>query len=130
MEVKLFEIRDRGTFIPVMAVRLIVNEMGDAGEVEFFLLRRAGYSKDQILISQAEPYIILCKLDGIEAQYDPFAWPNRRTMGTVHRHIIDLWQELKSGDVIDVEFLLGETQTPKKSERLGDYNPKTERIIE
>ncbi len=117
MEVKLFEIRDRGTFIPVMATRLIVNELGEMGEAELWLLRRAGYNESQVLISVAEPYIILCKLDGVEAQYDSFSWPNQRTMGNTHRHIIELWSELKSGDVIDVEFILGETQTPKESER-------------
>ena len=27
------------------------------------------------------------------------------------------WQELRDGDVIDVEFILGETAEPKRSER-------------
>lgn len=136
MEVKLFEIRDRGTFIPVMATRLIITGDVVQHDAEIYLLRRAGYAKEQILFRYAEPYVILTKLDGVEAQYDPFSWPNRRTMGTAHRHIIDLWSELRSGDVIDIEFILGETQTAKKSERLGetnivrDFNPETERIIE
>lgn len=122
MEVKLFEIRDAATFMPVMATRLIVNETGHMGEVELWLLRRAGYNETQVLVSAAEPYIILCKLDGVEAEYDPFAWSNRRTLGSAHRHIIDLWDELKSGDLIDIEYILGETQKPKESERITELN--------
>lgn len=114
MEVKLIEIRDKGTFIPAMAIRLYADE----GTPDHWLLRRAGYDATQIENEFAEPYIILAKLDGLEAHYDPFDWPNRRTMGTVHRHLIELWDEIKSGDVIDVEFILGETQVAKVSERL------------
>lgn len=121
MDVKLFEIRDAATFIPAMAVRL-----RNRNEAEFYLLRRAGYSAREIggpeetvgtLARDLEPYVILCKLDGVEAQYDPFAWPNQRTMGYAHQDIIKHWDELKSGDVIDVEYLNGETKEPKVSER-------------
>ena len=123
MQVKLFEIRDRNTFIPMLAIHLYVGGAPIAGnpsaEAEFFLLRRAGYSREQILFASAEPYILLCKLDGVESQYDPFAWGNQRTFGTVHRYLISEWNDLKSGDVIDVEYILGETQTPKTSERFN-----------
>lgn len=120
MDIKLFEIRDRATCIPAMAVRL-----RNRTPAEFFLLRRAGYSAEQIggpeefpgkLAHDREPYVILMKLDGVEAQYDPFAWRNFRTLGHAHSHIITHWHELASGDVVDVEFLLGETTTKKASE--------------
>lgn len=120
---KLFEIRDAATFIPVIATRLIVNETGSLGEQELWLLRRAGYDETQVTVSAAEPYIILCKLDGVDARYDPFDW-NSRTMKTAHLDIRDNWDELTSGDVIDVEFIKGESLTPKKSERKYDL-PKT-----
>src|SRR5262249_55810951 len=91
-------------------------------DAEFFLLRRAGYAEHQIRPSNypapTEPYIILCKLVEVEAHYDPFDWPRNRTMTTAHRHIINHWDELTSGDVIDVEFILGETKEPKQSERI------------
>lgn len=175
MEVKLLEIRDRNTFIATMAVRLF----GRTAR-EVFLLRRAGYSREQVtgitdekdltcpecgytvgadLVKDlhkmfpaglpcmntyghksgrivmmepkmgiggtytGEPYVILAKLDGVEAQYDPFRWPNFRTLGNAHQHIIEHWSELTSGDVVDVEFILGESKEPKQSERVtvGDY---------
>ena len=113
MEAKTFEIRDRATFIPVLATRLHIRDSRD-----FFLLRRAGYSEAQIMDSEAiqVPYIILTKLDGVEAHYDPFDWSNQRTLGRAHRHIIDNWYELSNGEVIDVEFILGESPKPKRSE--------------
>ena len=120
MEVKLLEIRDRATFIPAMAIRLIVNESSNTlYEKELWLLRRAGYNREQITISQDVPYIILCKLDGVEAQYDPFQWGLSRTMRDAHRYIIDSWSFLKSGDLVDVEFINGETPHPKISERVS-----------
>lgn len=117
--VKLFEIRDSATFMPVMAVRLSVanGEVGQADLREFRLLRRAGYSAEQIeQDSHQEPYVILCKLDGVEAQYDPYAWSRSRTLPVAHGHIIAHWDELESGSVIDVQYLLGESTEPKKSE--------------
>lgn len=40
------------------------------------------------------------------------AW-NRRA----HLYVRDHWAELRDGDVVDVQFILGETAAPKKSER-------------
>lgn len=118
MEIKLFEVRDRNTFMPVMAVKLGIRQ-GRRDGAELFLLRRAGYGLTQLMPTTQgmEPYVILCKLDGVEAQYDPFGWPNPRTLGTAHTHIIRNWSTLETGDVIDVEYILKETSTPKQSER-------------
>jgi len=120
MEIKLFEVRDSATFMPVMAIRLFIENPIVDPDNELWLLRRAGYSLEQIITKSAEPYIILVKLNGVEAQYDPFNWVPSRTMGNAHRYIIDNWNDLKSGEVIDVEFILGETQVKKRSERYGE----------
>lgn len=105
MQVKLFEIRDRGTLIPVMATFF------DGAESP--LLRVAGYAA-------GEHYVILTKLTGGEcsAEYDPFNWPaNPRTMREAHRFIATSpWGDLQDGQVIDVEFLQGETSAPKTSD--------------
>ncbi|MCR4300853.1 MAG: hypothetical protein NUV51_04520 [Sulfuricaulis sp.] len=114
MEMKLFEIRDKATFIPAMAIKL-----RNRTPEEFWLLRHAGYAAEQIggRDEDVEPYVILCKLDGVEAHYDSFDWPNQRTMGTAHRYIIANWRDLTSSDVVDVQFILGETIARKRSER-------------
>lgn len=116
MNIKLFEVRDRSTFLAVMAIVL----RGPVSERELWLLRRAGYDGSQITGPEenVERYVILCKLDGVEAQYDPHAWSGRsRTMPLAHDYIIKNWKNLTSGEVIDVEFILGESKLPKDSEQ-------------
>ena len=112
MTIKLFEIRDRATLIPAMAVHL-----RNRDEAEFFLLRRAGYGADEIggREEDVEPYIVLWCLTGGPAECDPFHWSNR-TMQTAHRYLIEHWRDVSSGAVIDVEFILGESKSPKLSE--------------
>jgi hypothetical protein len=39
-------------------------------------------------------------------------------MATAHHYIYDHFDELDDGDVVDVEFILGETAIKKVSERL------------
>ena len=101
MQIKLLEIRDRGTFIPVMAARF--------NGSEHRLFRAAGFGVGQ-------PAIIVVKLTGgaCAAEYDPFNWPkNPRTMHEAHLAIEKSWDSLQNGSVVDVEFELGETQTRK-----------------
>lgn len=123
MEIKLLEIRDEATFIPTMAVRLTARD-----EAEFYLLRRAGFGKEQITPFDSvdgkdycEYYIVLWRLEGGPAEYDPYSWGNR-TMANAHKFIIENWRTLQPGQVIDVQFILGETKEPKRSERLGETN--------
>ena len=50
--------------------------------------------------------------------YDCYGWPsNPRTYQVAHNYIATHWSALSDGDVIDVEFILGETDTRKTSER-------------
>lgn len=111
MQVKLFEIRDRMTCIPAMAIRLTAWD----GKEEF-ILRRAGYGKEQLLPESPDPYVILTKLDGLQTEYDPFRWGGGRTMFEAHRFILNSWNILLSGSVVDVEYILNETTAPKVSE--------------
>lgn len=125
MEVKLIEIRDRATFIPAIAVALTVQDEAIGGEgenerytSERYLLERAGYSETAIHFSAANPYILFTKLDGgSEAHYDPYSWRSR-TMSAAHSYLQEHWREVRSGQVIDVEHILGERPEPKQSERI------------
>lgn len=136
MEAKLFEVRDRATFMPVIAIALTVREFDpmiltekDVEEerrrkdAEMFLLRRVGYSRERLHEDCDSPYILLTRLDGgTPAEYDEYAWGNR-TWHYAHHYINENWTTLKSGDVIDVEYILNESNKPKESERVtvGDY---------
>lgn len=113
MESKLFEIRDSATFIPILAVRL-TPASGD----EAYLLARSGYGIEP---ESQGAYIILCRIVGgeLDARSTPNHWgQGTRTLPTAHRYIAEHWDTLTSGDVVDVEFILGETSEPKVSERV------------
>lgn len=124
MIVKAFEVRDSMTFIPVIAIKMSPEseyngrDLFDELESERYLLRRSGFN---IPFS----HVILCRMDALgqkyAASYDPYGWGGlgNRTLHHAHLYINDNFDELKSGDVIDVEYILNETNKPKKSERFG-----------
>jgi len=106
VEIKLFEIRDRATFLPVMAVKMYSENDG-----ENYLLKRTGFSF-------VNPLIAVCTLHQMEANYDPYEWGRAsRTMFVAHQYIQENFDDLKTGDVVDVECILGETTQCKISER-------------
>lgn len=106
MEIKLLEIRDRATFLPMFAMLCEASNEGQR-----YLLRRAGYGADTNLV-------LFGYLEGHKSPcgYDPYDWGDR-TKHVAHQYITEHWNELKDGDVIDVEFILGETAEKKTSER-------------
>ena len=115
METKLFELRDVGTFIPVLCVRL-----GSRNEAERFLLARGGYGR---FAEDHQRYVLMMGVDGGSGAVtsDPYDWAGNRTRMACHQHIIDNWDTLNSGDVVDWEFITGKTDKPKTSDRLGAY---------
>jgi hypothetical protein len=113
LETKMFEIRDRATFFVAYATRAVPTSPrtdADIHEKERYLLQRDGFSSD------IGPLVILYRSNQ-EAHYDPHYWGDR-TYNTAHQYITDNWHMLESGDVIDVEFILGEKPTAKLSERI------------
>ena len=109
METKLFELRDEGTFIPI-----ITTLMNSSDPAEAYLLRRAGYSFGPT----GRWFVLLDRLDGGHSDYRAHSQHGcgGRTYPAAHLYIQDHWWELASGQVIDVEYLLGERDTPKESE--------------
>lgn len=102
--IKFLEIRDRMTFIPCFAFK--------PSEFCNRLAWRAGFPSGNYAV-------IFGRLDeGGQCQYDPYGWPNPfiRTMPDAHKWIEAHWDEIKDGDVIDVEFNAGESTTKKTSE--------------
>lgn len=102
IDAKYVEIRDRATNVPALAVRIV----GDDSPIA----RRAGFGN--------MPCIELVHLTRDEAHYDAYSWTNR-TMNTAHSWLVDHWDEHKDGDVVDVEFILGETTVKKINEHLA-----------
>lgn len=102
MTIKQLEIRDTATTMPMLAMQV----SGEDG----WLFRRAGFGSQPLVI-----FINLCKM---ECQYDPYSWnTGARTVPEAHRYITEHWADVQDGDVIDVEFILGERPEKKTSER-------------
>jgi len=120
IETKLFEIRDSGTFIPIFAIRNMINlDIIKEQEAEQYLLVRSGFGINSDAITNGK---LECNDPRhSECTYDVFGHEYRmgRTFYEAHKYIKESWDKLKSGDVIDVEFILGETKTKKTSERFG-----------
>lgn len=108
MQVKMLEIRDAGTFVPVMCIRPLPDNEGQR-----YLLRRDGYSCDP-----ADDIVIYINAQCRGVAYDPYDWGASSTHMVAHDYIRRNWEHLRDGDVVDVEFILGHTSAPKTSERL------------
>lgn len=107
MIVKAIELRDRMTLIPAIAIKL-----RPENEKERRILAHAGFGGT---IESQEAYVMLSALRTGQITYDTFAW-NDRTFHVAHEYIEKHFDELKSGDVVDVQFILGETKEPAVSE--------------
>lgn len=115
MITKTFEIRDRATFIPVIAIKL-----EPTCEADRYLFGRSGFG---ITPERQSEYILLLKIDGGEGyvKCNPFEWnSSSRTMHVAHEYINKNFNFLNSGDVVCVEHILGELSEPKISERLTE----------
>lgn len=105
MHPKFFEVRDRGTKILVMAIKMI-----STNDIERYFLKQAGFGQDY-------PSVMVTRLFDSESQIDPYKWTSGgRTMREAHIFIEEHFDELETGAVVDVEYILGETDTPKKSD--------------
>ena len=122
MITKTFEVRDSCTFIPIIAIKLIPTFESDR-----YLLSRAGWGETA---KEQATHILVSRLDGgkSEMNCDPYSWTDSpRTLRVAHRYLIEHFDELKSGAVIDVEFILGESAVEKTPEALiyGDEDEAT-----
>ena len=111
MECKVFELRDHATFIPLLAVKL-----GSRIEAERYLLARAGFGRDY---GEQNTYILLMSLNGGKGSYDCEFFD--RTYAAAHQHILEHWDELASGCVVDVRVILGEESEVCQSEAIEAF---------
>jgi hypothetical protein len=108
MTCKTIEIRDRGTFVPALLVRL-----DPADERDRWLLSRAGFGTTP---EAQREYVLLINLVK-DCPYDPFGHGSARTLQVAHQHAIEAFDRLENGAVVDVEYLLDEQAEPKVSEQ-------------
>ena len=111
--VKTFEVRDRNTYIPVMAMQApLVNDLKLSWHRrDRTLFYSAGYTTPESL----SDLIVIVHLQNGKAHADEFNWRDR-TMNVAHNYINQHFATLESGSVIDVEYILGETSEPKRAQ--------------
>lgn len=112
MTCKVLEIRDKGTFIPMLAIKFT-----QVDEAQRWLLAKAGYGMHPI---DQGNYVLLAQINGGHGRIccDPYHWGrNPRTYFVAHQWIAEHWEELSDGSVVCVEYALGERSTPKISDR-------------
>ena len=105
METKVLEIRDRMTCISALGICMEASETTRPVQIH---LRRAGYAPFNLCI-------LLGPLDGGTFTYDPYS-QDGRTWKVAHEYVEKNWRHLVDGDVVDVEFILGETASKKVAE--------------
>lgn len=114
MIAKTIEIRDDGTFISALAVKL-----EPSCEADRYLLARSGYGTTP---ERQSEYVLLMRLDGGFGAYncDPHCWGGvARTMPVAHEWLLKHFDEIESGAVVDVEYILGVRSEPKTSEAMA-----------
>lgn len=108
----MIEIRDKGTTIPAIAVRVDPDAFNSV-RVERALLSRAGYAED-------EAYVFLLDITPpLKVWYSSNQFYGQlysRTYPIVMRYLEDNWNAVDNYSVVDVEFILGETYKPKQAE--------------
>jgi hypothetical protein len=112
MHIKVLEVRDALTFIPVIAICV-------AGKDDFerYLVAKAGYG---LTFDEQKEFVLMSPLVGgfsNRIEYDHHKWEDQRTLGNAHKYIREKFWGLQTGEVIDIEFILGEKSEPKKSQR-------------
>jgi len=120
MENKIIEVRDVGTILSVLFIRLSAESAS-----EKFLLERAGYGR------RPDNYILAIDLTHpLRIWLSPFetrmATQGARTFYLAHEEMTRNWENYRHGDVLDVQYVLGETPSPKISERFSYPNRKGE----
>ena len=110
---KIFEVRDRATLIPTIAICIDTfqfNEQRDT--VGDFLVNRAGYDGCYVMVSTLKDL-------QFKKSWKEWDYNLGRTLPEVHKWLANGYNFINScsGDVIDVEFILGEVDKPKVSER-------------
>lgn len=111
LETKVLEIRDKGTCIPALAIRM----QAKTPIQSYYIHYRSGYP------GNGSSIMLMILADG-KATNDPYMWGalgmGVRTMPNAHLYIEQHFDGLRDGAVVDVEYIKGETAEPKMSERL------------
>lgn len=110
IETKFLEIRDHGTFVPALAIRVEHDPADESRPSQ--LIARGGFFRGN--------GIYLMRLSDARAQCDPYEWGgNDRTHKAAHLYLEQHWPNVKDGDLLDVRVILEEETVPAETELRG-----------
>jgi hypothetical protein len=106
MTTKMLEIRYKDMSIPVLAIRM---EAANKEEEAFF--ERIGYDEFNILLTRLDDS------RNPQIKVTPYSWDDEEPfMYSAHFYIEHHFDEIPDNSVVDIGFIHGETQEPKKSD--------------
>lgn len=101
---KFFEVRDIATTMPVM-----VTKLQPINSDEDWLIKKG-------LGSSPYPLFLMTQLARGVSNFDPYNWIGERTTKLAHDFIEKHFDNLTTGSVIDIQYILGEKDITKKSQ--------------
>jgi len=111
---KVFDVRDVGTKMTLVAVQLGYNYNED----ELHATEHAGYGSDE---ETQRNYVVFYWPVDKDGSHDTYHWYGRRTEFCAVTFVKAFIEDLRHGEIIDVEWLLGETDYPKVGDRSQDW---------
>ena len=105
MKTKFLEIRDKGTTIPVLAIQMTPDDRNAVFAVDHMFMRHTGFDTEPER-SGHDATIYIVWLEQKRYTYNAQDWKDR-TMTPAHIWIKENWVGLKSGQVVDVEWIKG-----------------------
>lgn len=106
MRARVLEIRYHDEVYSVMALEM----SDDVSEFRNWLLARSGFPREQY-----KKYVVIV-LDTMKCHVDPAGWPEQ-WQRAMHGHVVDHFDVLYDGKVIDVDHLMTGRDKPRLSSR-------------
>jgi hypothetical protein len=108
-QIKILQIRDSGTFIPIVALKL--DPFASGNDQEFKLFRSVGH---------AEPVYLMFDLGQVEdvkafSSQKTWSYEPMSTHGASLQELINNWDNYQNGDIIQAGVLTGRVKEPQES---------------
>lgn len=104
-EMKLLAAMDRATRKPVIAFKVIPETFEES-----VMLRTHGFGETP------EEYTFFYDINRHECDYNPYRLSDTLTVERACVHVQQHWDEIKSGSLVDAQYLRGETDAPRRWE--------------
>lgn len=105
VDAKMLAVMDSGTRIPLIAFKVSPNTMK-----ECVMLERHGFGINP------HKYTFFYDIFAGNCRYDPYKLGDSYTLTPACNYIREHWGEISSGDLVDAEFIRGETSEPRNWE--------------